>query len=71
MGREQERIAKRLEKNPAAECNRIQKKFYPELFERFGEIKDPRNLSYIEYTNREMLGNLYYKCLSEVENKNI
>ena len=67
MGREQERIAKRLEKNAAEECNRIQKKFYPELFERFGETKDPRNRSYTEYSNREMLGTLYYKCLSEVE----
>ena len=67
MGREQERIAKRMEKNPVEECNRIQKKFYPELFERFGETKDPRNMSYTEYSNREMLGTLYYKCLSEVE----
>ncbi|MBR5317792.1 MAG: transposase family protein [Lachnospiraceae bacterium] len=67
MGREQERIAKRLEKNAVEECNRIQKKFYPELFERFGETKDPRNRSYTEYSNREMLGTLYYKCLSEVE----
>ena len=67
MGREQERIAKRLEKNAVEECNRIQKKFYPELFERFGKTKDPRNKSYTEYSNREMLGTLYYKCLSEVE----
>ena len=67
MGREQERIAKRLEKNAVEECNRIQKKFYPELFKRFGETKDPRNKSYTEYSNREMLGTLYYKCLSEVE----
>ena len=67
MGRKQERIAKRLEKNPVVECNRIQKKFYPELFKRFGETKDPRNKSYIEYSNVEMLGTLYYKNLSEVE----
>lgn len=67
MGREKERIAKRLEKNAVEECNRIQKKFYPELFERFEETKDPRNRSYTEYSNREMLGTLYYKCLSEVE----
>lgn len=67
MGRAQERIAKRLEKNPVAECNRIQRKFYPELFERFGETKEPRNVSYIEYTNREMLGTLYYKSLAEIE----
>ena len=67
MGRKQERIAKRSEKNEVVECNRIQKKFYPELFERFRETKDPRNMSYTEYSNVEMLGTLYYKCLSEVE----
>ena len=32
MGREKERIAKRLEKNPVVECRKIQMKFYPELF---------------------------------------
>lgn len=67
MGREKARAAKRLEKNPVAECNKIQKKFYPELFFRFGETKDPRNNSYTEYSNREMLGTLYYKALAEIE----
>lgn len=67
MGREKARAAKRLEKNPVAECNKIQKKFYPELFFRFGETKDPRNNSYTEYSNREMLGILYYKALAEIE----
>lgn len=41
MGRERARIAKPLEKNPAVECNRIQKKFYPELFSKFEQTKDP------------------------------
>lgn len=67
MGRERARIAKRLEKNPVAECNRIQQKFYPELFPKFSEVKDPRHSSYIEYSNREMLGTLYYKALAEIE----
>lgn len=67
MGREKERIAKRLEKNPVVECRKIQMKFYPELFSRFEETKDPRHSSYIEYSNKEMLGTLYYKALAEVE----
>lgn len=67
MGREQERIAKRLEKNPVAECNKIQKRFYGELFSRFEGTKDPRHSSYIEYSNKEMLCTLYYKSLAEVE----
>lgn len=67
MGRERARIAKRLEKNPAVECNRIQKKFYPELFSKFEQTKDPRHSSYIEYSNKEMLGTLYYKALAEIE----
>lgn len=67
MGRERARIAKRLEKNPAVECNRIQKKFYPELFSEFEQTKDPRHSSYIEYSNKEMLGTLYYKALAEIE----
>ena len=37
-----------LEKNPVVECNKIQNKYYPELLKKFSEVKDPRNLSYIE-----------------------
>ena len=68
MGREKERIAKRLEKNKIVECNRIQKKFYPRLFAKFSDTKDPRNASYIEYTNKEMLGTIYHKDLAGIEN---
>lgn len=32
MSREQERIRKKLENNPIAECNKIQNRFCPELF---------------------------------------
>lgn len=67
MGRERARIAKRLEKDPVVECNRIQKKFYPEFFSKFEQTKDPRHSSYIEYSNKEMLGTLYYKALAEIE----
>ena len=52
MGREQERVKKRLEKNPIVECNRIQNKFYPELFHEFSEVKDSRHQSYIDYSTR-------------------
>lgn len=64
MSREQARIAKRLEKNPIVECNRIQERFYPELFRRFEQTKDNRHQSYITYTNKTMLGTLYYKAVA-------
>lgn len=43
LNREQERIRKNLEKNPVAECNKIQKKYYPMLFEKFAGVTDPRH----------------------------
>lgn len=55
-----------MEKNLIAECNQIQQKFYPELFQRFGQTKDNRHQSYISYTNRIMLGTLYYKRIAEL-----
>ena len=61
MGRKEERIKKQLEKNPIKECNKIQKKFYPELFTAFENTADPRHQSYIEYSNKELLAELYYK----------
>ncbi len=63
MSREQERIRKKLEKNPVAECNKIQKRFYPGLFSKFAGVKDPRHQSYIDYSAKTMLGSLYYKCI--------
>lgn len=66
MSRERDRIAKRLEKNPARECNRIQKKFYPELFSKFEKVADPRHSSYIKYSSREMLGTVYYKGIAGI-----
>jgi len=32
MGRKEEQMKKKLEKNPVQECNKIQKQFYPQLF---------------------------------------
>ena len=56
MSRERGRIAKRIEKNPVAECNKIQKKFYPELFSKFEQVVDSRHSSYINYSSKVMLG---------------
>ena len=64
MSRERDRIAKRMEKNPVAECNKIEKKFYPELFSKFNQITDPRHLSYTHYSSKVMLGTLYYKGIA-------
>ena len=66
MSREQDRFMRKLEKNPVVECNKIQNKYYPELFKKFSEVKDPRNLSYIEYSVKTMLGTLYYKCIGGI-----
>ena len=66
MSREQERIKKKLEKNPILEWNKIQQKFYLELFSKFANVDDPRNQSYIEYPMKTMLGTLYYKCIGGI-----
>ena len=66
MSREQERAKKKLEQNPVVECNRIQRKYYPELFDKFSKVKDPRNQSYIDYSIKTMLGTLYYKCIGGI-----
>lgn len=66
MSRERDRIIKKLEKNPAQECNKIQQKFYPELFSKFGQVTDPRHSSYTEYSSREMLGTVYYKGIAGI-----
>lgn len=66
MSRANDRARRKLEKNPVVECNRIQKKYCPDLFDRFKEVKDPRNQSYIEYSNVTMLGTLYYKGIAGI-----
>ena len=66
MSREQERARKKLEQNPVVECNRIQRKYYPELFDKFSKVKDPTNQSYIDYSIKNMLGTLYYKCIGGI-----
>ena len=64
MGRERDRIIRKREKNAVVECNKIQQQFYPELFSKFEQVKDPRHSSYIEYSCKEMLGTLYYKGIA-------
>ena len=66
MGREQERIRRKLEKNPVMECNKVRKKYCPNLFQDFAETKDPRHLSYTEYSNGELLGTVFYKGIAGI-----
>lgn len=66
MSREQERIRRKLEKNPVAECNKIRKKYCPSLFQDFADTKDPRHLSYTDYSNKVMLGTLFYKGIAGI-----
>lgn len=67
MSREQDRIKRKLEKNPVEECNKVRQKFCPELFMDFSGIKDPRHQSYIEYSNKVMLGTMFYKGIAGIE----
>lgn len=67
MSREQERIRRKLENNPVMECNKIRQKYCPELFQDFAATKDPRHQSYTEYSNKEMLGTVFYKGIAGIE----
>ena len=67
MGRKEQRIQKKLEKNPIREPNTIQNRYYSQLFCKFAQTKDPRHPSYITYTNRMMLGTLYYKGIAGID----
>ncbi len=66
MGREQERIRKKLERNPVVECNRIREKYCPGLFHDFADTKEPRHESYTKYSNKEMLGTMFYKGIAGI-----
>lgn len=67
MSREQVRIKRKLESNPVVECNKIRQKYCPDLFHDFSDTKDPRNLSYTDYTNKEMLGTMFYKGIAGIK----
>ena len=63
MGRTLRRARKKMEEHPIRECEKIRKKFAPSLYKWFGNVKDPRNPSYVTYEMTEMLGTLYFKYL--------
>jgi len=67
MSREQERIRRKLENNPVLECNKIRNRYCPNLFHDFADTKDPRNQSYTEYSNDELLGTMFYKGIAGIE----
>ena len=67
MSREQERIRRKLENNPVMECNKIRNRYCPDLFRDFADTKDPRNQSYTEYSNDELLGTMFYKGIAGIE----
>ena len=67
MGRAEERMKRKLERNPVEECSRIQKKYCLDLFQDLEDTKDPRHLSYVEYSNHEILGTVYYKGIAGID----
>ena len=42
MGRKERRIQKKFEKNPIRELNKVQNRFYSQLFWKFSQTEDPR-----------------------------
>ena len=48
------------------ECNKVRQRYCPDLFWDFADTKDPRNLSYTDYSNREMLGTMFYKGIAGI-----
>lgn len=66
MGRKKDREAAKKEKNAVAELCRVQRKYVPELFELFAGTADPRNPLYITYSNRIMLGQMYFKGIAGI-----
>lgn len=67
MSREQDRIRRKLESNPVGECNKVRQKYCPNLFQDFADTKDPRHQSYTEYSNKELLGTVFYKGIAGIE----
>ena len=67
MSREQERIRRKLESNPIVECNKVRNKYCPDLFRDLADTKDPRNQSYTEYSNDELLGTMFYKGIAGIK----
>lgn len=66
MGRKENRIKAKLEKNPVVECNKIQHRYIPDLMSMFSSTTDPRVQPYVVYSNRTMLSTLYYKNIGGI-----
>lgn len=66
MIRERKRIIRKPKQNPIVECNKIQQKFYLELFSNFMQVAKPQHSGYIEYNSKVMLGTLYYKEIAGI-----
>lgn len=66
MGRKQDRKAAKRETNAVAELCKVQRKYVPELFDLFEATADPRNPCYITYTNRMMLGQMFFKGIAGI-----
>ena len=66
MGRKQDHKAAKREANVVAELCRVQKKYILELFDLFESTPASRNQSYITYTNRMMLGQMFFKGIAEI-----
>ncbi len=64
MGRKQDCKAVKKETNAVVELCRVQRKYVPELFDLFEGTADPRNQSYITYTNQMMLWQMFFKGIA-------
>lgn len=66
MGRKQDRKAAKRGTNAVVELCKVQRRYVPELFDLFEATADPRNQSDITYTNRMMLGQMYFKGIAGI-----
>lgn len=66
MERKQDRKAAKRETNAVAELCKVQRKYVLELLDLFDATADPRNQSYITYTNRMMLGQMFFKGIAGI-----
>lgn len=67
MGREQERLKRRLENNLIMECNKFRQRYCLGLFQDFVDTKDPRHLSYTDYSKKELLWILFYEKIAGIK----
>lgn len=66
MGRKEDCQAAQKEKIAATKFCKVQNKYVPGLFELFEATADPRNPYYITYSNRIMLGQMYFKGVAGI-----